>query len=112
MEYFSIKRPLFIVPSKKCCVEFEKIDKFMNLLEKSGVGEIIEHVKLKDKKCKGRTGYNPYNLFAAIVYCFAKFNATLRYIEDKCANDLRVIYIMEGNIPNYSTIGDFINIYI
>lgn len=112
MEYFSIKRPLFIVPSKKCSENFEKIDKFMNLLEKSGIGKIIEYVKFKDKKCKGRAGYNPYNLFAAVVYCFSRFNATLRDIEDKCINDLRVIYIMEGNIPNYSTIGNFINDYI
>ena len=42
MNYFSIKRPIFIVPSEKCNVEFEKIDKFMILLEKSGVGKIIE----------------------------------------------------------------------
>ena len=71
MEYFSIKRPLFIVPSEKCSVEYEKIDKFMNLLEKSGVWKIIKYVKHNDKNCKGRKGYNPYNLFVAIVYCFA-----------------------------------------
>lgn len=112
MEYFSIKRPLFIVPSEKCNVEFEKIDKFMNLLDKSRVGKIIEYVKLKDKKCKGRDGYNLYNLFAAIVYCFAKFNATLREIEDRFIFDLRTIYIMEGNVPDHSTIGNFINTYI
>ena len=112
MEYFNIKRPLFIVPSEKCSEEFEKIDKFMNLLDKSGIEKIIKSVKLKDNNCKGRTGYNPYNLFAAIVYCFAKFNATLRDIEDKFIFDLRAIYIMEGNIPNHSTIGDFINKYI
>lgn len=112
MKYFNIKRPLFIVPSEKCYVKFEKIDKFMNLLEKSGVGKIIENVKLKDKMCKGRNGYNPYNLFAAIVYCFAKFNATLRDIEEKFIFDLRVIYIMEGNLPNHSTVGNFINNYI
>ena len=112
MEYFIIKKPLFIVPSKKCSVEFEKIDRFMNLLEKSDVGKIIKNVKYKDGKCKGRKGYNPYNLFAAIVYCFAKFNATLRDIEDKFIFDLRTIYIMEGNVPDHSTIGDFINKYI
>ena len=112
MEYFSIKRPLCIVPSEKCNVEFEKIDKFMNLLEKSGVWKILKYVKLKDKNCKGRKGYNPYNLFAAVVYCFAKFDATLRDIEEKCTNDLRVIYILEGNEPNHSTIGNFINTYI
>lgn len=112
MEYFIIKKPLFIVPTEKCCAEFEKIENFMNLLEKSGVGKIIEYVKLKDKKCKGRYGYNPYNLFASIVYCFAKFDATLRDIEDKFIFDLRAIYIMEGNIPDHSTIGNFINKYI
>ena len=84
MDYFSIKRPIFIVPSEKCSVEFEKIDKFMILLEKSSVGKIIEYVKYNDKNRKGRRGYNPYSLFAAIIYCFAKFNATLRDIEDKC----------------------------
>lgn len=63
MEYFSIKRPIFIVPSKKCNVEFEKIDKFMNLLDKSGVGKIIEYVKLQNKKCqqlrRKQRGFNP-----------------------------------------------------
>ena len=112
MEYFSIKRPIFIVPSEKCCVEYEKINKFMILLEKSGVGNIIQYVKYNDKNRKGRSGYNPYNLFATIIYCFAKFNGTLRDIEDKCVFDLRIIYIMEGNVPNYSIIGDFINNYI
>ncbi len=112
MEYFSIKRSIFIVPSEKCNVEFKKIDKYIDLLEKSGVGKIIESVKYKSKQCKGRKGYNPYNLFAAIVYCFAKFNASLRNIEEKFIFDLRVIYIMEGNLPKHTIIGDFINEYI
>ncbi len=112
MEYFTIKYPLFLVPSNRCNEEFEKINKFMNFLEKSGVGQIINNVKYKDKNCKGRKGYNPFNLFATIVYCFSKFNATLRDIEDKCIFDLRVYYIMEGNIPDHSVIGDFINKYI
>ena len=112
MGYFSIKRSLFIVPSKKCYVEFEKIDKFMNFLEKSGVGEIIKNVKNKNEKCKGPKGYNPYNLFAMIIYCFSKYKGTLRDIEDKCIYDIRVIYIMEGNMPDFSTICLFINEYI
>lgn len=112
MFYFTIKRPLFLVPSKQCDEEFEKIEKFMEFLEKSGVEKIIESVKLKDKSCKGPKGYNPYNLFATIIYCFSKFNATLRDIEDKCIFDLRVYYIMEGQIPAFNTIGEFINQYI
>ena len=45
MEYFNIKRSLFIVPSEKCYVEFKKIDKFMVLLEKSDVGKKQPHAK-------------------------------------------------------------------
>lgn len=112
MEYFNIKRQIFIVPSEKSNIEFEKIDKFMFFLENTGVGKIIQSVKCKDKKCQGRKSYNPYNLFAAILYSFAYFNASLRDIEDKCIFDLRIIYIMEGKTPNYSIIGDFINNYI
>ena len=112
MSYFTIKRSFWLVPSYRCDEEFQKIDKFMEFLEKSGVGKIIESVKSKDKQCKGRKGYNLYNLFAMIIYCFAKFKASLRDIEDKCIFDLRVLYIMEGNVPNYSIIGDFINKYI
>ena len=112
MNHFNIKRSLFIVPSEKCNAEFEKIDKFMLFLENSGVGKIIENVKYKDNKCKGREGYNPYNLFAMIVYCFAKFKATLRDIEDKCIFDIRVNYIMDGNMPDHSVFGKFINKYI
>lgn len=84
----------------------------MKFLEESRVGKIINKVKYKDKDCKGRKSYNPYNLFATIIYCFTKFNATLRDIEDKCIFDLRVLYIMEENVPKHTTIGDFINEYI
>ena len=112
MKYFTIKRSFFLVPHTTMVEELEKIDKFMNILEKSGVAEIIKNVKKKDQMCKGRIGYNPYNLFAAIIYCFSKFKGTLRDIEDKCLFDIRVYYIMEGNIPDYSTIGLFINKYI
>lgn len=112
MKYFTIKETFFLVPSLDIVKEYEKIDKFMNLLENSGVAEIIKNVKYENKKCKGRIGYNPYNLFATIVYCFAKFKGTLRDIEDKCLFDIRVYYIMEGNVPDYSIIGDFINKYI
>ena len=87
----------------------------MTFLNNSGVGKIIANVKNKDKICKGSKGslgYNPFNLFAAIIYCFSKFKATLRNIEDKFIFDLRVIYIMEGQIPKHTIIGDFINKYI
>lgn len=112
MKYFTIKSPIFLVPQLDMFEEYKKIDFFMEILEKSGVAEIINNVKSNDKICKGRIGYNPYNLFAAIIYCFAKFKATLRDIEDKCMFDIRTLYIMEGNIPDHSVIGKFINKYI
>lgn len=114
MNYFTIKRNFFLVPQANILGEFEKIDKFMKLLENSGVGKIIKSVKLKKNICKsnrGNPGYNSYNMFAAIIYCFAKFKASLRDIEDKCFFDVRVMYIMEGKVPDHSTIGDFINDY-
>ena len=57
----------------------------------------------------GRPSYNPYNLLAAIIYCFAFSKASLRDIEDNCKYDLRLIYIMNNQIPSYKTIGNFIN---
>lgn len=112
MSYFTIKRPIWLVPSNRVIEEYEKIDNFLQILDKSGVGEIIESVNLNNDKCKGRNSYNPFNMFAAIVFCFAFFKSSLRDIEDKCNFDFRVNYIMEGLTPNYSTIGDFINEYI
>lgn len=112
MKYFTIKKSFFLVPSPNIMKGYEKIDKFMNLLENSGVAEIIKNVKCNNKMCKGRIGYNPYNLFATIIYCFALFKGTLRDIEDKCLFDVRVQYIMEGNVPDYSSICKFINKYI
>ena len=112
MSYFTIKSSFFPYFSDKILYDFKKIDELMYILEESGVGKILEYVKCKNKMCQGRIGYNPYNLFATIVYCFAKFKASLRDIEDKCIYDVRVMYIMEGKTPDHSVIGDFINNYI
>ncbi len=54
MSYFTIKRSFWVVPSVDVLKEYEKIDKYLELLEKSKVREIIKYVKDKDKKCKGR----------------------------------------------------------
>ncbi len=112
MGYFTIKRSIFLVPYEKNMKEFEKIDKYAEILEKSGVWKYIKIVKSKIQKCKGRIGYNPYNMFMAVTYCFAYFKGSLRDIEDKCAYDIRVYYIMEGNVPDFSTFCNFINEFI
>lgn len=113
MNYFTIKRTFFLVSANTCCEEFEKIDKFMSILEKSGVGKILEKTYKEDKKKNiGRKGFNPFNMFAMIIYCFAKFTGSLREMEDLCRYDLRIIYIMEQQTPDHSIIGKFINTYI
>ena len=113
MKYFTIKKSFFLVYSNKCYEEFEKMDKFLEILEKSGIGKLIELEKKKNNKLElGRKGYNPYNLMATVIYCFSNFKSTLREIEKLCIFDVRVIYLMEQETPNYSVIGDFINRYI
>ena len=108
MEYFNTKRFLFLVPSNKCIEEFDKIDKFISLLNKSGIGILIQ----KEKKIKGRYGYNPYNLVATIIYCFSKFKSSLREIEKLCIFDFRIIYLMEQEQPSHNAIKECINKYI
>ena len=108
MEYFNTKRFLFLVPAKECYAEFDKIDKFLSLLNESGIGEIIE----KEKSNKGRYGYNPYNLVATIFYCFSQFRGTLREIHQLCIFDLRVMYLMDQEIPSHNAIKECINKYI
>ncbi len=108
MNYFNIKRSIFIVSSNKCIEEYEKIDKFIEILNKSGIGKLIENTQ----KNIGRKGYNPFNLVAAIIYCFSQFKSTIREIENLCIYDLRVMYIMEQQQPSDTSIKDCINKYI
>lgn len=108
MDYFTIKRAIFIVSSNKCCEEYEKIDKFIEILNKSGIGKLIENEQNKS----GRKGYNPFNLVATIIYCFSQFKSSIREIERLCIFDLRVIYIMEQEQPSDSSIKECINKYI
>ena len=108
MEYFSTKRFLFLVSSNKCNEEFDKIDKFISILNKSGIGIFIENEKRK----KGRYGYNPYNLVATIIYCFSQFRSSLREIENLCKFDFRIIYLMKQEEPSHNAIKECINKYI
>ena len=91
----------------------KKIDCFLALLDKSGVCDLLKDVMKNDDINKGgRPTYNPYNMLAVIIYNFAFNKSTLRDIEDKCRNDLRCIYILQGENPSYKSIGNFINDYI
>ena len=101
-------RPIFIAPSNRCIEEFEKIDKFIGLLNKSNIGNLIE----QEQKTKGRNGYNPFDLVATIIYCFSQFKSPIREIENLCIFDFRVMYIMKQYQPSRNVICECINRYI
>lgn len=108
MNYFTTNRTIFLVPSNKCYEEFEKIDKYILILNKSGIGNLIHQTKKKI----GRNGYNPYNLVATIIYCFSNFKSSIREIEKLYKFDLRIIYLMNQEEPSYNVICECINTYI
>lgn len=108
MNYFNIEKPIFLVPSNTCYEEFEKIDKFLDILNKSRIGYLIE----KKETNIGRKGYNPFNLVATILYCFSNFKSSIREIESLCIFDLRIIYLMKQEQPSYNVICECINKYI
>lgn len=109
MPYFSTER-IFLVPSLDLEVkERQKIDKFLSLLDKSGVGEIISKYINNNTSSGGRPGYNYYRLFATIIYGFAFTRCTLRDLAEACKFDLRFIYLMEQETPIHTKFCDFIN---
>ena len=108
MNYFNTKRFGFLVSSNECNEEFDKLDNFIGILNKSGIGILIE----KERKNKGRYGYNPYDLVATIIYCFSQFKSSVREIEKLCIFDLRIIYLMKQEQPSHNAIKECINKYI
>ena len=108
MSYFTTRDTFFIVPLNMSNEEIQKIDYLAHILEKYGVGKVIEECDFKSSQ-RGRKSYNPYKLFMAIIYCFAMHKGTLRNIEEMCKYDLRVNYILNQEVPSYKTIHEFIN---
>ncbi len=108
MSYFTTLETFFVVPLNTSDGEIRKIHFLLDILEKSGAGKIIEETNYKSSDI-GRKSYNPYRLFAAIVYCFAMHKGTLRNIEEMIRYDLRLNYILGQETPSYKTIMEFIN---
>ena len=111
-DYFTIRQqrmfPSYTIDVK----EQAKIDRFLQLLNTSGVAIILDSVKNKDVSSGGRPSYDIYNLFSTSLYGFAFGSGTLRDLESSCKNDLRYLYLMQEEIPTYRTICNFINEYI
>lgn len=84
-----------------------EIDGILELLDDSGVAEIIE--KNSQKGVIGRESYNPCRMFAAVLLAFALGRSSLREMESACRNDLRFIYVLKGECPSHATFSNFIN---
>lgn len=108
MSYFTSLETFFVVPLNTYDGEIQKINYLLTILEKSGVGKLIEEADYKTSDI-GRKAYNPYKLFAAIIYCFAMHKGTLRNMEEMFKYDLRLNYILNQETPSYKTIMEFIN---
>ena len=109
MAYFTDFQDYFFLCSDISPEEKRKLNDYLRILEDSGVGEIISEAINKDPEKGGRPSYNPYRLFAAMLYAFSKHSGSLRRIEDSIRFDTRFIYLMEQKVPSYSTISRFCN---
>lgn len=108
MSYFTTSETFFVIPLNVSDEEIQKIDVLLKILEESNVGPIIEKSYSKSSNI-GRKSYNPYRLFAGIIYSFAMHKGTLRNMEEMFKYDLRLNYILIQNTPSYKTICEFIN---
>lgn len=71
-----------------------EMDGLLGLLEDSGVAGLIgKGVPATDF---GRPGFNPYDMFACILYGFAMGRSSLRELEDACRYDARYPTIGSG----------------
>lgn len=109
MVFFTIFQQQLFSTAELSKGEKAKIDEFLQLLEISGVGEIIYQETEKDRSLGGRTSYNPYRLFASIIYAFSKHSGSLRKIEESLKFDLRFLYINNQETPSYVTLSKFLN---
>ena len=109
MAYFTTQQGYFFLCSDISFEEKQKLNDYLLLLEESGVGTIIEDAVGNRNETGGRPSYNPYRLFATILYAFAKHSGSLRRIEDSIRFDTRFMYLMNQKIPSYSTVSRFCN---
>lgn len=109
MPYFTIEKQYLFIPFELKVKQKELLNCFLSMLEKSGVGDLIQKYVNNDTEIGGRPNCNYYRLFAAIVYGFAFDRFTLRELEDAFQYDLRYIYLMDSIQVDFTTICKFIN---
>ena len=109
MPYFTIEKSYLFIPFELRVKQKELLNRFLLMLENSGVGEIIQKYVKNDTELGGRPNCNYHRLFAAILYGFAFDRFTLRELEDAFQYDLRYIYLMDYTQVDFTTICKFIN---
>ena len=105
---YNINRSFFVLICDEENIELSKINKFLRLLSKSGVGSIINNY-VKSNSQGGRPQYNQYNMLALVLYSFAFSTGSLRDMEEKCTFDTRYMYLSNNIKPTYVSISNFIN---
>ncbi len=109
MAYFTIKQSHLFYSFPLSEEEVKILDGFLDVLEESGVGSVIENGLLQNQIAVGKKPYNPYSLFAFILLSFSLKKMTLREMEDFGKYDLCAKYILNDDQPSYKTIGEYIN---
>ena len=109
MAYFTNQQGYFFLCSDISSEEKRKLNEFLLILEESGVGKIIEEAVGRKPESGGRPSYNPYRLFATLLYAFSRHSGSLRRIEESIRFDTRFMYLMGQEVPSYSTISRFCN---
>ena len=71
MPYFTIEHGYLFIPFELDVKQKGILDKFLLILEKSGVGDLIQKYVNNDTEKGGRPNCNYHRLFAAILYRFA-----------------------------------------
>ena len=72
-DYFTIRQLRMFSSYTIDVKEQAKIDHFLQLLNRSGVAQILDSVKDKNTNMGGRPCYNIYNLFSTILYEMQSF---------------------------------------
>jgi len=60
---------------------------------------------------KGKPPYHPRDLAGLYLYGMLNRNRSSRQLESACYNRLDVIWLMEGQTPDHSTIADFVKVH-
>ena len=110
MGYFNTIQETFLNNFSLQEKDKEDLIYFLKFLEDSGVGKIIDDtIKNEGKDSRGRKGFNPFHMYAMIVYGFVISKGSLRKLEELCRCDLRMIFLMNGCLPSYAAICEFLN---